>query len=256
MQEGINNEEELQQVLKRKPVVNVGIFGSIQHILPIKKPKICEELLKQVRTSFRVIKLCKPDMNYLFHSFLKAENYTLPHDTAHLLRVFFENFRAIKKEMLYEKHKLEPEVVEEELSLTNLRTALKLSNLLKDQEWQAFSRKQILKDKEEFKVVSTIDKFEVLSYQDNIGRWVVKQKDRNDYLNERERWAAKKSFANDTKFQIELDSLKEGFRVVVKTKVLTEWRMARHALYKRNKKAMIQVDEEMIDTQHIDAEID
>lgn len=88
----------------------------------------------------------------------------------------------------------------------------------------------------------------MLSFQDNIGRWITKQKDRNDYLTEREKWAVKKNFARDTKFQIELDSLKEGFRVVTKTKVVKEWRAARNALYQRNKEKMIQVDEEMIDT--------
>jgi len=108
----------------------------------------------------------------------------------------------------------------------------------------------------EFRVVSTIDKFEVISELDDIGRWIVKQKDRQMYLDERERFEAKKRFANDTKFQIELDSLKEGFRVVVKTKVVTEWRSARFALYEKNKKAMILVEEEMIDTSQIEAEID
>lgn len=88
-----------------------------------------------------MIELSKPDMDFLFHSFLKMENYTLPYDTAHLLRVFFGNFNKIKKTELYEKNSLETEIHEEELSLANLRTALKLSKLLKDQEWNAFSKK-------------------------------------------------------------------------------------------------------------------
>ena len=76
------------------------------------------------------------------------------------------------------------------------------------------------------------------------------------YLEERERWAAKKKFCLDTKFQIELDSLKEGFRTVVKNKVNAEWREARMRLYEKNKVAMVAVDEDMIDTQNIEAEID
>ena len=76
------------------------------------------------------------------------------------------------------------------------------------------------------------------------------------YLEERERWAAKKKFCLDTKFQIELDSLKEGFRAVVKSKVMTEWRAARFLLYEKSKVAMVAVDEDIIDTQNIEAEID
>ena len=102
---------------------------------------------------------------------------------------FFEHFQKVKHRELYEG-KLESEITEgrhEELSLRNLRTALKLSKLLKDQEWSAFSQKQIEKDTFEFRVVSTIDKFEVVSYLDNIGRYVIKQKDRQMYLDERAR---------------------------------------------------------------------
>lgn len=76
------------------------------------------------------------------------------------------------------------------------------------------------------------------------------------YLEERERWAAKSKYCNDTKFQIELDSLKEGFRTVVKNKVNKEWRQARFALYQKQKVAMMAVVDDMIDTQNIEAEID
>ena len=69
------------------------------------------------------------------------------------------------------------------------------------------------------------------------------------YLEIRDRWAAKKALANDIKFQIELDSLKEGFRVVVKSKVLKEWRAARFALHNKNKVDMVaDNDEDIIDT--------
>ena len=76
--EGVVEEEELEQILRRRPTINIGIFGSIQHMLPIQKPTISQEFVKQIRTSFRVIKLSKPDMNYLFKSYLFMENFTLP----------------------------------------------------------------------------------------------------------------------------------------------------------------------------------
>ena len=62
--------DDLQNILRKKPVVNIGIFGSVGHLLAIRKPAICDELLKQVRTSFRVISLSKPEPGYLFESYL------------------------------------------------------------------------------------------------------------------------------------------------------------------------------------------
>ena len=106
-------------------------------MLPIRKPQICDELHKQIRTSFRVITLSKPDMNYLFKSYLFMEKFTLPDETSDLLREFFTMFKKIKEEKLYIDG-LKPNDLGEELSLANLRTALKLSQLLKDQEWKAF----------------------------------------------------------------------------------------------------------------------
>lgn len=73
------------------------------------------------------------------------------------------------------------------------------------------------------------------------------------YIDERARWNMKKQHANDTKFQIELDSLKEGFRVVMKNKVLKEWRAARFALNEKNIQAGGKSDDDMIDTQNIEA---
>lgn len=131
-----------------------------------------------------------------------------------------------------------------------MRTALKLSQLLKDQEYAAFWKKQLVKDTIDNRVVNTLDKFQVVSWLNkNSQKYHVKHKDRSMYLEERERWAVKKKFCNDTKFQIELDSLKEGFRTVVKSKVNKEWREARFTLYQKQKIAMVAtLDEDMIDT--------
>lgn len=134
---GIQEDDDLEEALSRKPIINIGIFGSIQHVLPIKKPEFCDELLKQVRTSFRVIHLSKPDMSYLFKSYLFMEKFQIPDDIAELLKTFFDAFKKIKYNKLY-KDKLEPTELGEELSLANLRTALKQSHLLKDQEWKAY----------------------------------------------------------------------------------------------------------------------
>ena len=65
-------------------------------------------------------------MNYLFKSYLFMEKFTLPDETSELLREFFVMFKKIKEEKLYIDG-LKPTDLGEELSLANLRTALKLS---------------------------------------------------------------------------------------------------------------------------------
>ena len=83
----------------------------------------------------------------------------------------------------------------------------------------------------------------------NSQKYHIKYKDRQMYLDERNRWAEKKRIIDETKFQIELDSLKEGFRTVVKSKVNKEWRAARFALYNKRKVAMVaDLEDDMIDT--------
>lgn len=84
-------------ILKRKPVINIGIFGSISHMFPIQHPKVCSELMTQVRTAFRTIKLVSPDLNYLYQTYLSMENFTLPIDIAKLLQKFFLRFEKLKK---------------------------------------------------------------------------------------------------------------------------------------------------------------
>jgi len=93
------------------------------------------------------------------------EHFTVPVDTANLLQGFFDNFAKIKHRELYKNKLTAPDSGgNEELSLQNMRTALKLTQLLRDQEYGAFWKKQLAKDKIENKVVSTIDKFQVVSY--------------------------------------------------------------------------------------------
>lgn len=71
-------------------------------MLPIQKPQICDQLLKQARTSFRVLGLTKPDMKFIFQSYLFMENFTLPVDTSNMLQQFFEKFENLKFKALYE----------------------------------------------------------------------------------------------------------------------------------------------------------
>ena len=56
------------------------------------------------------------------------ENFTLPIDTANMLERFYESFQNIKNRELYDgKLEAPKDGSNEELSLQNMRTALKLS---------------------------------------------------------------------------------------------------------------------------------
>ena len=74
----------------------------------------------------------------------------------------------MKNEKLYGGKKPK-DVVSEEFSLANLRKALKLGTLLKNQEIAAFRKDQIERDAFEFRIQSTLDKFEVISYYYELG---------------------------------------------------------------------------------------
>lgn len=126
-----------------------------------------------MKTSFRVLTLNKPDLGFIFKSLLFAENYTLPDATAAMLEKYLEVFDAVKLKRLYHGKK-DPDVIAEELSLSNLRQAIKLACLLRNQEIQALSKKLIDRDTAENAGFSALDKFEVEAIVDSLGRATVR----------------------------------------------------------------------------------
>ena len=58
------------------------------------------------------------------------------------------------------------------------------------------------------------------------------------------------------KYQAELDGLKEGVRVVMKNRVLKEWRQAKFRKAQMAKENETLFDEVELDTKHIEFEID
>ena len=55
----------------------------------------------------------------------------------------------------------------------------------------------------------------------------IEYRTQDDYLRMREARKVKKNKYIETKYKIEIDSLKEGLRVVIKNKVIKEWIQAR-----------------------------
>ena len=137
--------------------------------MPIQHSEIHSEFCEQVKTSFRVLYLAKPDLLHIFKQMKFVENYALPQETTYMLVKYLQIFEKLKNDHLYGGKKPK-DAITEEMSLSNLRRALKLSTLLKNQEVAAFRREQIQSDAFEFRVKSTLDKFEVLSYYNELAK--------------------------------------------------------------------------------------
>ena len=98
---------------------------------------------------------------------LSVEQYLLPENTTYMLVKYLEVFERRKDEKLYSGTK-PTDIITEELSLANLRQALKLATLFKNQEVASYRKDQIERDAFEFRVKTTLDKFEVESYYNDL----------------------------------------------------------------------------------------
>ena len=241
---------------EKHPKIHIGIFGSIQYTMPIQDPVIHKEFCEQIRTSFRILNLSKPDLIYVFRSMLFVEKYSLPDETTIMLVKYLEIFERMKNEKLYNGEKPD-DVITEELSLANMRQAMKIATILKNQEINAFRKEQIERDAFEFRIKDTVDKFEVESFYNELAKcWQVRQKSREDYLKERDRWTVIKDEVNKVKYQAEIDGLKEGMRLIIKNRVMREWRAAKFKKYNQAIKNEEETNPFDIDTKQIEYEVD
>ena len=123
--------------------MDIGIFGSISHVLPFRHPGETKQFKEQVGSAFRVLSLYKPDLEFAFNAYLFVENFECPDKNADLLSKFFDKFIARKDKILY-KHDEEDDddkkIVEndpngplrEHFGIENVRLSLKLSSLLRN----------------------------------------------------------------------------------------------------------------------------
>ena len=84
----------------------------------------------------------------------------------------------------------------------------------------------------------------------------IEYRTQDDYLRIRE---AKKVKANkyiETKYKIEIDSLKEGLRVIIRNRVVKEWIQVRHQQYESAKNTKKPKDISTIDMKMIEFEVD
>ena len=176
-----------------------------------------------------MLNLNKPDLKTIFKNMLFAENYTLPDDTAMMIDKYLEVFEQTKLKKLYDGKKSN-ESLQSELSLSNLRQAFKLAYLLKNQEMAAYAKKLIERE--------TPDETKGFDWKERYGMVFVlrdamqrsgktEYKTQDDYLKEREAKKVRHSKFMETKYKIEIDSLKEGLRVIIRNRVVKEWIEAR-----------------------------
>jgi len=123
---------------------NIGIFGSISHTLRAKQPVRCSQFIDQVRASFRVLTLCKPDLEAVFSTALFIDNYNMASDVSRLIMEFLTEFEKIKNDKLYGKTDIERSSVEA-LNVRDVRLCMKLAGLLRNQEYKSYLAKQLEK---------------------------------------------------------------------------------------------------------------
>ncbi len=83
--------------------------------------------------------LQKPNLTTAFTNYLFAENFFDPYDNSKLLEIFFNTFQKMKDDELYSgTHFTKEDVLHEHISVQNVKDAIKVATLLRNQELDAF----------------------------------------------------------------------------------------------------------------------
>lgn len=146
---------------------------------------------------------------------LKAEGYEQYDRLARITHRFLEEFVAQKDEILYGQgaEGSQPSAQStERLVVRDVKIAIRFAILLRDQEWRGYREAIFRQQKEQWK-------FEVQLYEKTRA-----EKDAELGLLEQE----KEKVLGD-KEVIELDTMREGFRSILKAKYFNEWRAAKQS---------------------------
>ena len=141
---------------------------------------------------------------------LKAGGYYFYQKTSRIINEFLDEFVKKKNEELYgEGAHLSKKIQEstEQLVLKDMRASIRGSTLLYEQEWQGYLQKI-------FDAKSKLYKFEL---QLNEKTLVQKTAELEQHQRDLKKVLKDKQV-------IEIDSLREGFKIVLKSKFFNEWR--------------------------------
>jgi hypothetical protein len=170
---------------------------------------------------------------------LKAEGYQSHSQLAEHADRFVTHFTAKKNELLYGKKAANSEFIDrvtEKLVLRDIRLTVRLAILLRDQEWSGY-RDGLLRHKERQW------KFEPQLYEKTLA-------DKEAELAAAEKQAPR---GREAKARIETETLREGFRTVLRSKFINEWRVAKQGQHAEKKTGgkNAEVDEGLADQELI-----
>lgn len=116
---------------------SLGIFASLSSTLIVRCTDVADNLNLQAQSTFRTVSLARPDMTLVMSMILKAEGYVGYKRLALLTTRFVAAFSANKNKELYGNGASLDHVERqaERLVMHDLHTAVRLSILLRDQEW-------------------------------------------------------------------------------------------------------------------------
>jgi hypothetical protein len=140
--------------------------------------------LEQVRSTFRIRQLYKPDINVAIRQYLFVENFYAPDEDDRIISDFFKNFERIMKEQLYGGQTFsQTDILHEDVNVLNIRTAIKYATLLRNQEWSAFFSSQMRLAEKEAKATEQMDKFECITrFSESQNNWRTLKKTKADFI--------------------------------------------------------------------------
>jgi hypothetical protein len=191
----------------------LGIFGSLSSHILTRAPKIAESLNLQAQATFRTVSLAEPDMLAVVRMLLKAEGYQHYDTLARLTSCFLAEFTRKKNEILYGKAAADSRFIDrvtEKLVLRDVRIAVRFAILLRDQEWSGVRDALFRRQQRQWK-------FELQLFEKTLA-------EKEAELAQRE---AQHEQALRAKADIEADTLREGFRNILRSKFTNEWRAAK-----------------------------
>ena len=162
--------------------VDFGVFGSISSSLAIRHPDVAGSFIEQIKSTFRIITVFKPDLDFAFKGYLFIENFSDPIENSSMLNKIFSNFVKIKNDELYTPQTI-LDAVQDHFGYDHVRLGLKLACLLRNQEFEAFYESRLEYELKETLFTSQMDKFEArVKFSEFTQRWEIIKKTKADWI--------------------------------------------------------------------------
>lgn len=154
--------------------------------------------------------MAKPDVRVVIKMLLKSEGYHHYDKLSRITTEFISEFISKKNEILYGREAANSahiDQITEKLVVRDLRIAVRFSILLRDQEWTGYREKIFSRQEKRWKFELQLYEKTLTQKQEEL---VVLEQQKQQILKDKE--------------NIEIDTMREGFRNILKTKFFNEWR--------------------------------